>query len=59
MTHDEAYNQIASAMKYLSTSLADKDGVINATIRVKFLRDPQTQELTRCACEQSFQIHSA
>ena len=59
MTHDEAFNQITSAMKYLSTSVADKDGVINATIRVKFWRDPQTKEMTRCACEQSFQIHSS
>ncbi len=59
MTHDQAFNQITAAMKHLSTSLADEEGVINATIRVKFYRDPNTNELTECAIDQSFQIHPA
>jgi len=56
MTHQEAFNQITQAMTHLSPSLADEDGWVNATIRVKFFRDPDTKQLTKCATVQDFQI---
>lgn len=57
MTHEEAFNQITEAMRHIDPCLADSDGWIHARIRLKFYRDPDTQQLTKCLSVQDFQIN--
>lgn len=46
MTHSEALDQMADAMRYVSKDLANNRGVVRIVMEVEFYRDPETGKLT-------------
>lgn len=56
MTHNEAYNQIAQAIRFIDPKLANKRGTVRINCEVTFYRDIDTKKLTSVPIKQSVTI---
>ena len=56
MTHEEAFNQIVSAMPHLDHKCADAQGRVYVEAMIQFYRDSDTGHLTRAWIAQKVDI---